>query len=467
MARRGKSHDYMMRSEKRPNQRPASAPVRRKRRKSSRHPLYALLTALLLVVLYPVGLVLLWMRKLRWRSSTKLFLSLITGVIFFVLCAFALNAQVDNPLITNTQTRVKQQLTHVTSAVRTAVSNKEAIEHNLYVEGPQIIHMISDGTTQALVTGVPEIGENLRMLYARAGLVGRNILTYIDHEGRELLYSMNLMATPSPTALPITTLAPTPEPTPDATPEPTPDATPESTPDATPESTPDATPESTPDATPESTPGATPDSTPGATGTISPRSASTATAQPTSSPAATPSASTLHTAGAMQQSPRLSPSVSPTPATPPTPTVNPTPALPTPTPIVLPKVQAFGESTVYFYDASKFYHMNPTCNGMNNAPARTLTEASELGKRRCSTCKPPELSLLDADMVVWCGTDEVFHITKDCEALTETFSGLTFDEAWLEDAMSGCPLCGADLYVDFSKLSPNATPAPAPSMPEA
>ena len=70
-------------------------------------------------------------------------------------------------------------------------------------------------------------------------------------------------------------------------------------------------------------------------------------------------------------------------------------------------------------------------------------------------------------MVVWCGTDEVFHITKDCEALTETFSGLTFDEAWLEDAMSGCPLCGADLYVDFSKLSPNATPAPAPSMPEA
>lgn len=442
----------MMRSEKRPTGRPASAPSgRARRKKSKRHPLYAFFTVLALIVLYPVGLVMLWVRKLRWRSMTKLMLSLVTGVAFFVLCAFALNTPFENEAITDMQTRAKQQLTHVTSAMRTAVSNKETIEYNLTTLGPHIINLAGNAAAQATMEAVPQISENLNLLYSRAGRLSRGLVRHVDHEGRDLLYSLGVLPTPEPTLAPIST------PTPRPTAKPTPVVT----------MAPTIAPTEEPTGVPSAEP--TDDQTePTATAAVTPtvRPTATPTARPTvAAPTRTPAESLVPESQALnvQQSPVLSSvAVSPTPVTPtakPTPTPVPTPS---PTPIILPDIKPFGLTTVYYYDSGRSYHTGPTCSGMSNAPAHTLAEAGEAGKRRCGTCKPPELSMIDAEMIVWCGDDEVFHITDECAALTETWTALPFDEAWLEDGMTGCALCGADLYVESGKLIPAATPVPAP-----
>lgn len=412
ISRRG-DRDYMMRSEKRPGRQGAAPPPRRRRKKPTRHPVYALITILLLVTLYPAGLVLLWVRKLRWRSATKLTLSLVTGVAFFALAAFALNAPVDNPLLMDVQARAKGQLTRVTRAVHAAVSNKEAIEHNLTVEGPRAVNLASNAATRSLVAGVRQTQDNLQIVYNRADMMLESALNHMSREGWALLESANMLppATPPPARKPAAAATPAPTATPSPTAAPTPE--------------------------------------PEAVGAFAHMDMAT--------PALTDV--TVTPGVSVVQSP-VAPS--PTPVVP-TPTPRPTPTpTPSPTPVVLPAVKPFGETKVYFFDRSKFYHMRPTCGSMHDAPARTLAEAKEKNKKRCNACKAPDLKLLEAEMAVWCGTDNVFHITDECAALTERWTGMTFEEAWLEEGMSGCILCGADLYAQEGKKAVAATPAPAP-----
>lgn len=439
MARRSGDHDYMMRSERRPGQRPgagAPEPPRRRKKRRSRHPVYALVTVLCLLVLYPIGLIMLWMRKLRWSSGTKLFLSIVTGVIFFVLCAIALNVKVDNPTLADWQSRAKAQLGHVTTAVHRAVSDKDTIQDNLTVQGPMLVNLAVDKGVDAFETVTIDVSNNLRKIYKNAGNMLVQLTAYVEREAQEFTYITGIRERPA--GQPQRPAAP------EATAAPTPDQ---------------ATPPSTDMATP--TPGLP---TSGPTQAPPTQAATVATPPPT--PAGTvvsPSPASVGAASAVvTPSPALSVAVSPTPAEPtaaPTATPRPTPS---PTPIVLPDPKPFGQAVVYFFDASKYYHASTNCSNMNGAPARTLEEASSMGKQRCSTCKPPELSLVTAPLAVWCGTDETFHITDECAALTEAWTGLPFEEAWLEDGMIGCSLCGADLYVEDQIQNPVTTPVPAP-----
>jgi len=101
----------MMRSEKRGSSGPVhhspdpgKKPPRRRRRRAGFF--YKLLTMLLLLTLWPVGLFLLWRRKLRWGVATKLLTSIVTLAACVVLIGFARTVQTDNVQYTAVQDSV-------------------------------------------------------------------------------------------------------------------------------------------------------------------------------------------------------------------------------------------------------------------------------------------------------------------------------------------------------------------------
>ncbi|MDO4548271.1 MAG: hypothetical protein Q4D04_09250, partial [Clostridia bacterium] len=145
----------------------------------------------------------------------------------------------------------------------------------------------------------------------------------------------------------------------------------------------------------------------------------------------------------------------------PEPSAEPTPE-PAPTPEPLPTIKPMGETTVYYFDGSRYYHRTTNCGSMRNAPGHTLIEARDSGKPACSGCDPVALSMIDEEMAVWCGNDAVFHITDECPALTNRWTAMTLNAAWLEEGMNGCELCGSSRYVEYYTQNPVTTPVPAP-----
>ena len=97
------AHDpnaYMERSEKRGNYRP-------QRRKKPPF-WYALLTIIMLAVLYPVGLILLWRKKLRWSKGLKTALSLVFAVVFVGGWSYVYNLDSVKPFADNLIDQAKQ-----------------------------------------------------------------------------------------------------------------------------------------------------------------------------------------------------------------------------------------------------------------------------------------------------------------------------------------------------------------------
>ena len=101
------------------------------------------------------------------------------------------------------------------------------------------------------------------------------------------------------------------------------------------------------------------------------------------------------------------------------------------------------ELTVYFYDASKGYHIAPDCVGMSGAPARTLAEASALGKHACGNCNPPSTELLGLP-VLWLDDDNLCHTTDTCADFRGKVRLITRDDA-LAQGLTACPHCGAGM----------------------
>ena len=83
---RGRKRDYMVRSERRPGYR-VQPP--RKPQKSGKDKAYLAATIVLLILLYPIGLVLLWLRRLKWHTLVKLLVSVLAGAIFFLWISMA------------------------------------------------------------------------------------------------------------------------------------------------------------------------------------------------------------------------------------------------------------------------------------------------------------------------------------------------------------------------------------------
>jgi hypothetical protein len=530
MRMRGGEHDYMMRSEKRPGQRSGGArPPKRRKRTPKKHPVYAFFTILLLLIAYPVGLVFLWVRKLRWSGVAKLLVSVATGIVFFLLLSFLLTMDTDHSPLQKFQNHARDKLSYVLDATRSAISDKDKIAFNLIENEPRAIRQ---GTTLALdlaIRHLPEVQKDMKMLAAEGLAVTKSLASYVGHSSSSLLADMGLIQTTpeespgttpeiAPESTPETTPAivdtapeatekvartpavTTPESTPETTPKELPEATPgagiaanRSSPDPVPKTSPKATPSVTAKATLEASPGLTPERTPKGTTRIpleaTPAPTPVVTAVRTLEP--TPEATLGATVGSApgltpERTPETTPELpfqalgealrslftskaglpateTPAPRVPRT-TIIPETPTPQPTPIQLPEAKSFSDMKVYYFSGkSTFYHMAPNCKGMSNADEHTLAEAVAEGKKPCNTCKPPPPEILEADLAVWCGTDRIFHIDGECPNLTEEWEAMPLLQALMEEAMDGCPLCGADLYEENSKIA-SVTPVPAPEV---
>ena len=95
--RRGRG--YMMRSEKRPGY-GSSGGGRRPPKRKKAGLVYILLTILISLILWPVGMVMLWRRKVRMQAGTKLLLSLMTLCASIFLIVFTLTVPVQNEQFT-------------------------------------------------------------------------------------------------------------------------------------------------------------------------------------------------------------------------------------------------------------------------------------------------------------------------------------------------------------------------------
>ena len=106
--------DYVMRSERRGQYGASGSPEgsnhHNKKKKKRAGALYILLAVLLSVVLWPIGMILLWRRKLRWKVTTKLLASIVCLALCAAMCIFALTYQTSNPDITRAQDSVNDFL---------------------------------------------------------------------------------------------------------------------------------------------------------------------------------------------------------------------------------------------------------------------------------------------------------------------------------------------------------------------
>lgn len=116
--KRAREKDYLIRSEKRTPydtgsfERPKQSDDGKKK-SPRRGVLYMALTILILVIMYPVGLFLLWSRKLKWRLATKMLMTTITACAFCLLAVFVINVNTGNPKIEAIQKDVRAALTRV------------------------------------------------------------------------------------------------------------------------------------------------------------------------------------------------------------------------------------------------------------------------------------------------------------------------------------------------------------------
>ena len=199
--------------------------------------LYVLLTLILLVFVYPVGLFMLWSRRIRWNGATKMILTVITGIAFCLLVILALHFRTENPRIRRAQDAVRgglewvyEQTSGVTNGIaewckaRTGgIADKaeavwDGVDELAARKGLALYGQV-EGNIRAVKDDLPAI---LLADYKR--LIG-----YTDPEPTptpvpEPVDGVNVMirGTESAVNQPTPTPSPTPEPTPTPTPAPTP-----------------------------------------------------------------------------------------------------------------------------------------------------------------------------------------------------------------------------------------------------
>ncbi len=500
MARR-KDHNYMIRSEKRPGFK--SPEIRAPKTKAKKGVAYKLLTLLSLVIVYPAGLIMLWLRKIKWRGSIKLLVSVFTGACFFLLSTFLMTVPVEDTRIQNMQASGKQ------------------LVFQIYDSGAEFANWAMDGIVHTTLTAKDSI-------VSGAGYVGNRIQTFVK----------NIGATPTPTEKAITT--------PDNTENPDTPAT------ATNETTTEAagtTQPQTEKTTKETKVWVAGDSSfyhsksdcEGLSGAhqitllqaaqqglipcnrckpvdypaewsqgndnekqatqapvkailITPAANSQVTSAPvqaTTPPTKAPTKASTTDAAATTDIPASEkdtlaptevPKNTPVPATPqptetPTPTatpVVPTPAVPKPdtTP------EPIGQMLVWHSLPGKgrSYHVDENCSGMYGAKQYTLESSIADGFRACGVCNPPQAELLKSELVIWMDSSKSFHVLSNCEQSSGKQTPADIADA-LKQGATPCSKCGADYYAQqwqagtLNKVTDTTTdaaitPTPAPTAKE-
>ena len=391
---------YMERSERRGNYRP------RRRRKPPI--LYAIITIIMLLVLYPVGLVLLWRRKLNWSHAVKAVLSLIFAAVFALGCMFAYSLDSVRPYADNLFSQVRQVfnpnddgsqgsggIVTATGAPTDAPSDEPTDEPTDAPTAEPTDEPTAEPTEQptdeptaeptdeptatptkaptaaptatptakptqtptAIPTAAPTFDVSARRVWPIVDESEDSILADIYRvlEARE--YPMQPAPTDEPTAEP--TSEPTDEPTAEPTSEPTaePTATPTVAPTKAPTQAPTKAPTAVPTQAPTKAPTAVPTQAPTKAPTAAPTQAPTTYVQPTIRPTAT-----AH----VTEQPTAIPTSQPT-------------TVPTATPITTPE-------TVYHTATGTRFHLTPNCGLTSGASPDTWAHAVESGFKPCPDC---------------------------------------------------------------------------------
>lgn len=220
--RKKKRHDYMERSERRSGYRPKSSAHRRS---TVWDIIRLVLSCLLCVVCFPLGLIALW--TCRAGAGTRLVLTIVTGVLFFALAAFALTVETDSP----TYTRIQNRCVDVLAKVEVRV------QQDIYT-AQQIAQKIPALAQRTLAPAIHWAGEYIPGMQGNVAAVREQSAQLIGGAQEnilEALYALEIVPTPEPTPTPVPTPTPTPQPTP--TPVPTPTPAPTETPAPDPNST--------------------------------------------------------------------------------------------------------------------------------------------------------------------------------------------------------------------------------------
>ena len=490
-ARRGSG--YMMRSEKRGGAygNGSRKPPRRKKAGFG----YIFLTLLISVILWPLGMVMLWRRKVRLQAGTKLLISLLTLCVSVFLIVFALTMPVDNPQFTAFQDKANDWLDKAAADV--AVAGDAALK-----KGGETWHVMSDfavaDADYALKQGADVVDKGVELAgQARAAIEGVfNGGKPKATEAPEITDAPEDAATDTPETA---TEAPEEEVTeaPKKTKAPKKTEAPEDT--GAPEDTPEATdaaaavdihlPEEAPDpkggqplgdgalhadgtfeaGAPEATEASggeawafveTPTEAP-AEATEEPAEATEEPVEATEAPAEAteqPAEATEQPVEATEQPVEVTDEpVEATEEPTAEPTEEPT-GEPTKAPVTF-TVKPAGDATVYYYDSSKGFHAGPNRHEMNGAPAHTLAEAFAAGKRTCVSCDMPKESILSEAHIAWVDADNCLHTTDECESFKGQWKLMSLADA-VAEGCTPCADCGATAYVESIYPAPTPTPEP-------
>ncbi|MBQ2956791.1 MAG: hypothetical protein IJE08_10050 [Clostridia bacterium] len=406
--KRSREPNYMMRSEKRPGY----PNTRRKRPKKSKW--YQILTIIMLILLCPVGLIMLWRKRLRWPNPLKLLATLLSLILLFLELGAALWYPFKDERIRDVQHTVSTAIGQAADAAGEFMKDVGA-------------------NWDAVVSNGQEIG-------AAAG-----------NHALGLFLDAIASPTPVPTQVPPMTLtrgegsidgiaAMMNRPTPSPSPSPTPTATP----------------------TPE------PTETPAPTDTPEPTIAPSATANILERPTPSSDIPVFSLAPGVSDTPV--PPVTPTPSPSATPIITPSPTptiVPTIDPANIPKLQDIGDVPVWHTSNGQYYHKGPVCGSMSNAAEHTLASALAKNKKACPYCLAIEEKWArETRPVVYVSTDHYWHTRTGCESMTEEWSPMLLDDARVDRNSRPCDACGARFYVDgvpVTGTAASATVTPAPT----
>ncbi len=164
-----KNKDTMERSEKRSPYDSYDPERANKRNKQNKRPKasawFVVLTFILLLVLFPVGIFFLWSRKIRWNAGTKVFITLITGIIFTGLMILAINYDTGNPRITEIQKEARVVLEKVDAFTQNTFKKTSEWGYEVYADVNQkaekVIDIWDEKLAETALEYYSEIDENL------------------------------------------------------------------------------------------------------------------------------------------------------------------------------------------------------------------------------------------------------------------------------------------------------------------
>lgn len=204
--------DYMMRSEKRAGMRTPSAgnsgnkPPKKRRKRAGFF--YKLFTLVLLLILWPVGLLMLWRKKLRWGAGVKLLTSFVTLVACIVLIGFALTVDTGNARYSAFQNSVNDFLDEAADSLVFAwneVENQAAMVSAGVQDLSEAVWLnvreeLADGIDAGVVIG-ESIREKAALLFAAEETAPTE--TVEASEEPEITPTIEPTETPEPTVPPI------------------------------------------------------------------------------------------------------------------------------------------------------------------------------------------------------------------------------------------------------------------------